>query len=134
MKPLKFIIFIFSISAIILLCCKNQSDIDYRDSYTGDYQFSIIATHLHENNLVFYKDSSEFFGEITCGKEDSLISIHYLKNSFIEPTLKSDKSLNGINRFSGKFLSNSIIEFTISWGGHGGGSSHKVRGLKEIRN
>jgi hypothetical protein len=133
MKTQNLIFGIFVTSFFLFSCCKddNHEKVDYRDEYLGSFEFTTITSSFTMLDSIIFTDTLYFSGEISCGTEDTLILIHYLENSLIEPVLKLDGNLTGVDRFSGKFNSTNDLIFTLSWGGHGGGGTHKVSGQKQ---
>lgn len=122
-------IFIF----IIVFSCKKE-DTDYRDTYTGTWNFIVDRTEINTDSIgYYYHDSVNYEGEIIYGEFDNEILIKYSNENSITLTIGEDGELSDFptHYCSGEFLSGDSLHLYLRWGGLGGGTTHQIEGFKK---
>lgn len=123
---------ILTVFLIVMFSCEKEVS-DYRDTYTGTWNFKVNKTQVNTDSIGYYHhDSLTFIGEIAYGESDDEILIQYTRENSITLTMAEDGELSDFptQYSSGKFLSIDSLNLYLRWGGIGGGTTHQIEGLK----
>ncbi len=128
--PLLMFILIITISS----CKKNL--IDFRNKYTGDFDFTYSYSSWNINVGVFAADTLYYAGKVYF-ENDGKIIINYYSGNELELGIDKDGNLSlSCGASAGKFDNSGSVSIDYSTGscpggGLGGGTNYKIRGTKK---
>ncbi len=118
---------------IFFTCCKKESK-DFRDKYTGNWDFVVEVTKLNIDSIGQYeRDTIYYLGKISNGNADNELNIQYSKDSLIVLNIieSGELSIFPTQYSNGEFEGESKIHLYLRWGGLGGNTTHVIDGVKK---
>jgi hypothetical protein len=111
--------------------CDNKNS-DYRDMYTGVWNFSYSVTEVNIDSMgsFFYSDSLNFLGSIMKGQRNNEIIIQYAPDNSISLEIDENGNIAGFpsNYCSGEFHNQTSLNLYLKWGGLGAYIVHYIEG------
>lgn len=118
---------------VIFFSCEKESK-DYRDKYTGNWDFTVELTKVNIDSIGQYEqDSVLYSGKIIKGNTENEINIQYAESENIILVVGEFGEMSGFptQYCSGNFEGESKIHLYLRWGGLGGNITHIVDGVKK---
>jgi len=129
---MKIFFLIIILGLLIVIGCEKEP-FDYRNKYTGDWNFKVERTEINTDSIgYYYHDSLTYEGQIKYGNNDDEIKIEYSGDNSIILKIDKEGVLSGFPTYycSGEFIGNDKISLYLRWGGLGGGITHIVDGVR----
>jgi hypothetical protein len=114
---------------LLVYSCKKKP-FDYRNKYTGNWNFKVYITELNTDSIgYYYFDSISYNGSIKYGEADDQIQINYTPQNSVTLTLSDKGELSNFpaNYAGGEFFKTDNLSLYLKWGGLGGGTTHQIR-------
>ncbi len=134
MKNRDLIILSILISVLILVFSCEKENKDYRDNYTGNWDFTVELTEFNIDSIGHYSQDSVFYsGKISIGSAENDIKIQYTESEYITLIIDKSGEISGFptQYCSGEFENENKLHLYLRWGGLGGNITHIVDGVKK---
>ncbi|MCK9291302.1 MAG: hypothetical protein WCR58_03035 [Bacteroidales bacterium] len=131
-RSLSIFIILFSVVMLMLGCGKEQKD--YRNSYIGNWDFTVELTEFNIDSIGYYsQDSVLYSGKIRIGSIENEINIQYAESDSITLIINKSGKISGFptQYCSGEFEGKLKLHLYLRWGGIGGGIIHTIDGVKK---
>lgn len=122
------LMFVFAI--IFTVGCKKKNDQDYRDSFTGNYLFSVKTYKTTTQDSTYLSSTWNSSGSITKGKNSNEIYIQYFSSLGLFAFLSENGHVSNYPHLDGSFEGTNRLKFVVHWPGSYGISLDSVTGTR----
>jgi hypothetical protein len=120
----------FVLAIIFTTGCKKKNDQDFRDSFTGNYLFSVKTYKTTTQDSTYLYSTWNYSGSITIGKNSNDIYIQYFSSLELFAFLSENGHVSNYPHLDGFFEGTNRIKFVVHWPGTDGISIDSVTGTR----